>query len=119
MHRRVGRDLTLIHVTPSRADRLTCRILEIAASSTAPRRFAAAAVTPAKCRRGRGWRRRRRLPTLSFALTGVASPLTESPARSPGIIPPLIVRMRGRSATEQHRAATPLELFFDLVFVIA
>ena len=27
--------------------------------------------------------------------------------------------MRGRSATEQHRAATPLELFFDLVFVIA
>ena len=27
--------------------------------------------------------------------------------------------MRGRSATEQHRVATPLELFFDLIFVIA
>jgi low temperature requirement protein LtrA len=27
--------------------------------------------------------------------------------------------MRGRSATEAHRAATPLELFFDLCFVVA
>jgi low temperature requirement protein LtrA len=29
------------------------------------------------------------------------------------------VRMRGRDATEDHRAATPLELLFDLVFVVA
>ena len=27
--------------------------------------------------------------------------------------------MRGRSASERHRVATPLELFFDLIFVIA
>jgi len=27
--------------------------------------------------------------------------------------------MRPRSATEPHRAATPLELFFDLCFVVA
>jgi low temperature requirement protein LtrA len=30
-----------------------------------------------------------------------------------------ITRMVPRSPTEQHRAATPLELFFDLVFVVA
>ena len=30
-----------------------------------------------------------------------------------------IVPMRSRSPEEEHRAATPLELFFDLVFVIA
>jgi low temperature requirement protein LtrA len=43
--------------------------------------------------------------------------LTESPA--PHAVPALVLRMRGRSATEPHRAATPLELFFDLVFVVA
>ncbi len=32
---------------------------------------------------------------------------------------PFLVPMRGRSPTEPHRAATPLELFFDLVFVVA
>ena len=32
---------------------------------------------------------------------------------------PLHVRMRARSPHETHRAATPLELFFDLVFVVA
>ena len=32
---------------------------------------------------------------------------------------PLHVPMTGRSPTELHRAATPLELFFDLVFVVA
>lgn len=31
----------------------------------------------------------------------------------------LVVPMRPRSPDEQHRAATPLELFFDLVFVVA
>lgn len=31
----------------------------------------------------------------------------------------LIVPMRARSTAEAHRAATPLELFFDLVFVVA
>ena len=30
-----------------------------------------------------------------------------------------IVPMRPRSPDEAHRAATPLELFFDLVFVVA
>jgi len=30
-----------------------------------------------------------------------------------------IVPMRARGADEKHRAATPLELFFDLVFVVA
>ena len=30
-----------------------------------------------------------------------------------------IVPMRSRSPEEEHRAATPLELFFDLVFVVA
>ena len=30
-----------------------------------------------------------------------------------------IVPMRGRDPDEQHRAATPLELFFDLVIVVA
>ena len=30
-----------------------------------------------------------------------------------------LVRMRGRDLGEQHRAATPLELLFDLTFVIA
>jgi low temperature requirement protein LtrA len=32
---------------------------------------------------------------------------------------PLRARMRARSPHEAHRAATPLELFFDLVFVVA
>lgn len=32
---------------------------------------------------------------------------------------PLSVRMAGRRPDEPHRASTPLELFFDLVFVIA
>ena len=31
----------------------------------------------------------------------------------------LHVRMRGRSATEAHRASSPLELLFDLTFVVA
>lgn len=31
----------------------------------------------------------------------------------------LHVRMRGRSATEYHRASSPLELLFDLTFVVA
>lgn len=31
----------------------------------------------------------------------------------------LVVPMRARSPDEEHRAATPLELFFDLVFVVA
>jgi low temperature requirement protein LtrA len=31
----------------------------------------------------------------------------------------LAIPMRGRSPHEEHRAATPLELFFDLVFVVA
>ena len=31
----------------------------------------------------------------------------------------LVVPMRGRDAGESHRAATPLELFFDLVIVVA
>ena len=31
----------------------------------------------------------------------------------------LHVRMRGRSSTEQHRASSPLELLFDLTFVVA
>jgi low temperature requirement protein LtrA len=30
-----------------------------------------------------------------------------------------LVRMTGRDPAERHRAATPLELFFDLVFVVA
>src|SRR5262245_34576004 len=30
-----------------------------------------------------------------------------------------VVLMRGRDPQEQHRAATPLELLFDLTFVIA
>lgn len=30
-----------------------------------------------------------------------------------------MVRMRGRDPRERHRAATPLELFFDLTFVVA
>jgi len=30
-----------------------------------------------------------------------------------------LIPMRGRAADEKHRAATPLELFFDLVFVVA
>ncbi|MEO8262720.1 MAG: low temperature requirement protein A, partial [Pseudolysinimonas sp.] len=29
------------------------------------------------------------------------------------------VRMRGRDEAEDHRASTPLELLFDLVFVVA
>src|SRR4051812_9237410 len=31
----------------------------------------------------------------------------------------LHVRMRGRNATEAHRASSPLELLFDLTFVVA
>ena len=31
----------------------------------------------------------------------------------------LVARMTARSPHEPHRAATPLELFFDLVFVVA
>lgn len=31
----------------------------------------------------------------------------------------LLPRMRPRDPDEQHRAASPLELFFDLVFVVA
>lgn len=31
----------------------------------------------------------------------------------------LVVPMRGRSSDEEHRAATPLELFYDLVIVVA
>ena len=38
----------------------------------------------------------------------------EAPSRRP-----LHVPMVGRSIEEEHRAATPLELFFDLVFVVA
>ena len=30
-----------------------------------------------------------------------------------------VVPMRGRTADEEHRASTPLELFFDLVIVVA
>ena len=30
-----------------------------------------------------------------------------------------IIRMRARSRDENHRASTPLELFFDLCFVVA
>jgi low temperature requirement protein LtrA len=33
--------------------------------------------------------------------------------------PRWIVRMSPRSPDEPHRVATPLELFFDLVFVVA
>lgn len=32
---------------------------------------------------------------------------------------PFVVPMRGRSPDEAHRASTPLELLFDLVFVVA
>ncbi len=32
---------------------------------------------------------------------------------------PLIVRMTPRDTEEEHRTATPLELFFDLTFVVA
>jgi low temperature requirement protein LtrA len=38
----------------------------------------------------------------------------EAPSRPRWIVP-----MRARSPQESHRAATPLELFFDLVFVVA
>ena len=30
-----------------------------------------------------------------------------------------VIPMRGREADEPHRASTPLELFFDLVIVVA
>ena len=32
---------------------------------------------------------------------------------------PRLVRMRGRDLRERHRSATPLELLFDLAFVVA
>jgi low temperature requirement protein LtrA len=32
---------------------------------------------------------------------------------------PVHVRMRPRDPAETHRASTPLELFFDLTFVVA
>jgi len=34
-------------------------------------------------------------------------------------VPSLLRPMRSRDTTEQHRASTPLELFFDLTFVVA
>ncbi|MEP6842873.1 MAG: low temperature requirement protein A, partial [Pseudolysinimonas sp.] len=35
------------------------------------------------------------------------------------LLPQLHVRMRGRGDAEPHRASTPLELLFDLTFVVA
>jgi low temperature requirement protein LtrA len=42
-----------------------------------------------------------------------------APARDVSVAPAWKVPMRARSPHEPHRAATPLELFFDLVFVVA
>lgn len=46
-----------------------------------------------------------------------------SPSRRPrpghGSAGPALRRMTARSRTEEHRASTPLELFFDLCFVVA
>ncbi len=39
------------------------------------------------------------------------------PTARPGM--PRLVRMRGRDPLERHRSATPLELLFDLAFVVA
>jgi low temperature requirement protein LtrA len=43
----------------------------------------------------------------------------DGPALAVETVRPWHVRMRGRDPTEPHRAVTPLELFFDLVFVVA
>ena len=51
------------------------------------------------------------LPVRSLA---VADIIADTPSRRR-----LHVPMVGRSIEEEHRAATPLELFFDLVFVVA
>jgi low temperature requirement protein LtrA len=46
--------------------------------------------------------------------------MSTSPTTAPAPIGhPLRVTMRARSPHEAHRAATPLELFFDLIFVVA
>jgi low temperature requirement protein LtrA len=47
----------------------------------------------------------------------VAGALLPFPAMSK--VKPFVVPMRGRDPAEEHRAATPLELFYDLVIVVA
>ena len=48
-----------------------------------------------------------------------AAPVSEVPAGQPPAVPSIRVPMSGRDPNEAHRAATPLELLFDLSFVVA
>src|SRR5262245_10572959 len=44
--------------------------------------------------------------------------MSESGLSAPRALAHRVVRMTGRDPTEPHRAATPLELLFDLTFVV-
>jgi low temperature requirement protein LtrA len=53
---------------------------------------------------------------------GAPSPLPSNPSPSPAPAPALLKRLRpmaARDTSESHRASTPLELLFDLCFVVA
>ncbi|MGH4029749.1 low temperature requirement protein A [Actinomycetota bacterium Odt1-20B] len=48
-----------------------------------------------------------------------ASPTASTSPAAPAVVPPPLRPMAARGREEEHRAATPLELFFDLCFVVA
>ena len=45
--------------------------------------------------------------------------MSESGPLAPRALAHRVIRMTGRDPDEPHRAATPLELLFDLTFVVA